>query len=280
MLIDWFTVGAQALNFLILVWLMGRFLYTPILNAIDAREKLIAAELADADAKKADAKKERDEFQKKNQEFDRERASLLDEATTAANAERQRLLDEARKAADALRTKQQDALTRDQQSLNDEITRRTQEEVFAIARKTLTDLSGTSLEERMCDVFTRRLRELNGEAKDGLAKAVRASPGPIPVRSAFDLPAEQRGAIRTALNETLSADIHLRFETAPALVGGIELTAHGLKVAWSIADYLASMDTSIGELLKKGAKPQDNPEITPGPEPKLATQPGAAKESK
>ena len=48
MLIDWFTVGAQVLNFLILVWLLKRFLYKPILNAIDAREKRIAAELADA----------------------------------------------------------------------------------------------------------------------------------------------------------------------------------------------------------------------------------------
>jgi F-type H+-transporting ATPase subunit b len=37
MLIDWFTVGAQVLNFLILVWLLKRFLYGPILDAIDAR---------------------------------------------------------------------------------------------------------------------------------------------------------------------------------------------------------------------------------------------------
>ena len=62
MLIDWFTVGAQALNFIILVWLLKRFLYKPILNAVDAREKRIAAELADADAKKAEAQKERDEL--------------------------------------------------------------------------------------------------------------------------------------------------------------------------------------------------------------------------
>ena len=55
MLIDWFTVGAQALNFLILVWLMKRFLYKPVLHAIDEREKRIAAELADAAAQKADA---------------------------------------------------------------------------------------------------------------------------------------------------------------------------------------------------------------------------------
>ena len=96
MLIDWFTVGAQALNFLILVWLMKRFLYKPILNAIDAREKRIAAELADADAKKAEAQKERDEFQHKNEEFDQQRAALLSKATDEAKAERQRLLDEAR----------------------------------------------------------------------------------------------------------------------------------------------------------------------------------------
>ena len=54
MLIDWFTVGAQTINFLILVWLMKRFLYKPILHAIDAREERIAKELADADAKKAE----------------------------------------------------------------------------------------------------------------------------------------------------------------------------------------------------------------------------------
>ena len=70
MLIDWFTVCAQTLNFLILVWLMRQFLYKPILRAIDAREKKIAKELADADAQKAEAHKERDEFQRKNEEFD------------------------------------------------------------------------------------------------------------------------------------------------------------------------------------------------------------------
>jgi F-type H+-transporting ATPase subunit b len=63
MIIDWFTVGAQALNFLILVWLMKRFLYKPILHAIDAREKRIAMQLADANAQMTAATHARDEFQ-------------------------------------------------------------------------------------------------------------------------------------------------------------------------------------------------------------------------
>ena len=84
MLIDWFTVGAQVVNFLILVWLLKRFLYRPILDAIDAREKRIARELADADATKAEAQKERDEFRHKNEAFEQQRTALMNKAAEEA----------------------------------------------------------------------------------------------------------------------------------------------------------------------------------------------------
>jgi F-type H+-transporting ATPase subunit b len=263
MLIDWFTVGAQALNFLILVWLMKRFLYKPILNAIDAREKLVATELADAAAKKAEAQKENDEFRKKNEEFDQQRAALVSKAADEAKVERQRLLDEAGKAADALSAKRKEALTNEANSLNQAIARRTQQEVFAIARKALADLATTSLEERMGEVFTRRLRELNGTAKECVAGALKSAPDPALVRSTFDLAPDQRAAIQNALNETFSADVHVRFETAPDLIGGIEFSTNGQKVGWSIADYLASMEKGVRELLKQ----KDEPEVKAEPEP-------------
>ncbi len=256
MLIDWFTVVAQAINFLILVWLLRRFLYKPILNAIDAREKRIAAELADAAAKKAEAKKERDDFQHKNDEFDQQRAALLSKATDEAKAERERLLDEARKAADTLSAKRGEALRNDAQHLSQAISRRTQEEVFAITRKTLVDLATASLEERTVDVFLRRMQALDAKTKASLGEALKTATDPAVVRSAFDLPAEQQAAIQKTLNETFSADIKLRFETAPELVSGIELTANGQKLAWSIADYLSSLETGVDELLKAKDQPK------------------------
>jgi F-type H+-transporting ATPase subunit b len=271
MLIDWFTVGAQALNFLILVWLMRRFLYKPILHAIDEREKQVATELANADAKKAEAQKEHDEFQRKNTEFDQQRAALLVKATGEAEAERQRLLDEARKAAVALSSKRQETLRNEEHDLHQAIRRRTQQEVFAIARKALTDLATTSLEERLGEVFTRRLREMDGKAKQGLGEALKAASDPAVVRSTFDVPAEQRAAIQNALNETFSAEIRVRFETAPDLVSGIELTTNGQKVAWSIADYLASLEKGVDELLKEKDKPEAKAEAKPE-EPKPATK--------
>jgi len=279
MLIDWFTVGAQALNFIILVWLLKRFLYKPILNAVDARETRIAGELADADAKKAEARKERDEFQHKNEEFDQQRAALLSKATGEADAERQRLLDEARKAADVLSAKRQEALRSDAVNLNQAIRRRTQQEVFAIARKALTDLAAISLEERMCEVFTQRLRSMDGKAKEGLAGALETASDPALIRSAFDLPAAQRDLIQKALNETFSADVQVRFETAPDLVSGIELIAKGQKIAWSIADYLASLEKGVGELLNEKDKPEAKVEpkadskIAPKTEPEAGSKP-------
>ncbi len=280
MLIDWFTVGAQAINFIVLVWLLKRFLYKPILDAVDAREKRVATELADADAKKAEAKKERDEFQYKNEEFDQQRAALLSKATEEAKAERQRLLGEARQAAEALSAKRQETLRSEAHDLSEAISRRTRQEVFAIARKALTDLATTSLEERLAEVFTRRLREMDGKAKAGLAEALKSASDPAVVRSAFDLPAEQRTAIQNALNETFSAKIRVRFETAPDLVSGIELTTNGQKVAWSIADYLASLERGVEELLKEKDKPEAKPEVEPKPEAKAEPNPEAKDEPK
>ena len=276
----WFTICAQALNFLILVWLMKRFLYKPILRAIDAREKRIAAELADADAKKAEAQKERDELQHKNEQFDQQRAALLSKATDEAKAERQRLLDEARKAANALNAKRLETLRRDAHDLNQAISRRTQQEVFSVARKALTDLATTSLEERLGEVFTRRLREMDGKAKEVLAGALKTASGPALVRSAFDLPAEQRAAIQNALNETFSAEIQVRFETAADLISGIELTTNGQKVAWSIADYLTSLEKGVDELLKEKNQPAAKAEPKPGakadPQPEAKVEPKPA----
>ena len=254
MLIDWFTVIAQVVNFLILVWLLKRFLYRPILDAIDAREKRIALALADADAKKTEAEKERDAFQHKNEEFDQQRAVLLSQATDEAKAERLRLLDAARQESDGLRAKRQEALISERQSLDEALTRRAHEEVLAIARKALADLAGATLEERMADVFLRRLREMDDDAMAGLKSAFKASSSPLLVRTAFTLPPAQSAAIETALKETLGGEMQVQFETAPDLVSGIEVSANGHKVAWSIAEYLASLGKAVDALLKAQSK--------------------------
>ena len=248
MLIDWFTVIAQAINFLILVWLMKRYLYQPILKALDAREQRIAAELADADARKSEALAEREEFRCKNDEFDRQRDGLLSKATNDAAAEHSRQLDEVRKEADDLRGKLRDKLSNEFHNLHNEIARRMQTEVFEIARKTLFELSGVSLETRMVEVFVHRLRELDDSERCKLVAI--AEQGIVTVRSAFELAQPQRAMIEEAIKAMLSTSNPVRFEIVPGVIGGIELILHGQKVAWSISAHLASLETELAALLK------------------------------
>lgn len=247
MLIDWFTVGAQVLNFLILVWLMKRFLYQPVLDAIAVREKKIATELANAATTQAEAQKQQDEFQKKNQVFDEQRTELLQQARDAAQAERERLQTEARAAADAASAARAKALLSDAQHLRAELTRRTRDQVFDISRRVLGDLAGVSLEQRACEVFIQRLKAIDGEALAALGAALKDTSDDKPglLRSAFELPAAQRAAIQTALDESFGQPIPLAFETAPKLVSGIELSAPGQKLAWSISDYLGALSSGL-----------------------------------
>jgi len=244
MLIDWFTVVAQTANFLILVWLLKRYLYRPILNAIDAREQGIAAQLADAAEKSAQALAEREEFIQKNKGFDANRGVVLGQLTAEVAAERERLYEAARRDADSLRARQQDGLQREYQSLSTELARRIQSEVFSIARQTLKDLAGATLEERMAQVFVARLQQMDAETKLALH-----SPD-ARVHSAFELTPAQRATIESAVKVVLGADIQVSFELAPGLVSGLELIVQGQKIAWSVNDYLASLEKSVGVLLK------------------------------
>jgi F-type H+-transporting ATPase subunit b len=124
-------------------------------------------------------------------------------------------------------------------------------------------------------VFTRRLRELDPKAKEALSCALRTSSGPAIVRSTFDLGDKQRAAIQNALNECFSSEVRVRFETAPDGLCGIELTASGQRLSWSIADYLASLGQKVGALLESQSTPAPAAAATTAPDPATALKPAA-----
>lgn len=290
MLIDWFTVCAQIINFLILVWLLKRFFYRPILNALDEREKRIASDLSAAAEKEHAAEAERSRFRQKNEEFDRRRSELLTTASDDARAERKRLLAAARTDAEELRRKQSEAQRREYQALRHTIEQRTCVEVFAVARKVLADLADTALESHMTEAFIRRLHSLGPEEKASLAAAVgistagrelrrqtaiadAVSPSPTPgaggsgeitIRSAFELPTAQQEAIVMAVRETVHGEVVLHFQPEANLISGIELVAGGYKLAWTVAGYVASLEEEVEKLLDAGGAIESRAAAPPG----------------
>ncbi len=249
MLIDWFTVGAQILNFLILLWLLKRFLYRPILTAIDTRERSIVLAHEEAETKKTEAQHECDMFQAKNEAFDQQRTKLLSQAVSEAKTEGLKLLDESRKVADVISFNRKKTLEKQLQNMLSEVARRNQQEVLSVAHKILMDLAGISVETRMSELFVAYLSEHGEELKTQFTATGKLNAGLALVRSAFKFPSTQKTVIEKALNHTFSTEFTLQFDTAPALINGLELTINGWKVAWSFSDYLATLGKNVNTLL-------------------------------
>lgn len=249
MQIDWFTVVAQLCNFLVLVWLLKRFLYRPILDAIDAREERIAQTLQQAATTAQEATTERDQLSASNATLDAQRAELLEAARTSAAAERQLLLQQAQAAAEAIGTKRQQDQQQALQLLHTEICHLALTEVIALTRKLLAELANDTLEQNLLEVFTAQLNTMAPDSSQELMQALTAEPAGGLVRSAFTLDEALQQQLQTSINVWASAEIPLKFTTSEDLICGLELSAKGLQSAWNIAAYLEALQTSLREQL-------------------------------
>jgi F-type H+-transporting ATPase subunit b len=249
MLIDWFTVAAQIINFLVLMWLLKHFLYQPVLNAIDGREKRIHEQLELAKKTQSTATKQQLEFEAKNKNFEQQHEILLEKARTEAQTTRQQLLADAQSEAENLRTQWQQALREEQHNLSESIATRMRQQVLDISRKILTELADSSLEKRIVGLFIKRLQSLDDAERAQLCTQTEDATCPIIIRSAFELPDAERTLLTQVVHAALLNNNTVQFEIEPELIGGIELISSGHKIAWNITDYLSALETSISSLL-------------------------------
>ncbi|GAB1427807.1 ATP synthase subunit B [Aminivibrio sp.] len=270
--IDWFTVAAQAINFLLLVWLMKRFLYKPVLRAIDAREKRIEEQLADARAQKMEALEEKEEFQRKNEIFDQERTELMNAAAEEAKSEKMRLLEEARASAEELQAKWREGLEKDASRLEEDFQSRVRKDVFFIVRKTLSDLAGEELEGKIIDLFLRRLEAMDEETRTSLAPVSKDPDESVQLRTAFPLTEKQQKRIAQEVKRLFALKGEPKFTVEEDLLAGIELSAKGQKISWTIDDYLLSLRESVEDLMKAGKKaPPSGSDSAPLERPQKST---------
>ena len=249
MLVDWFTVFAQMLNFLILVVLLKRFLYRPILDAMEARRARIAAELEEAAGKMQQAEEAARQNAARRVELEESRERLLEEARAHADARRRTLLDEARNDAEAGRERWRSAIEQERESFLRDLRRRTVGQVFTIARKALSDLAGADLEERIVEVFLERLHGWDEAGRSEAAVAIRRSGSPIAVRSSFELSESLREKVATAIRGWLGQHVTVDFEVTADPVCGIELRVAGLELAWDLESYLDGLEEELARSL-------------------------------
>jgi len=269
--IDWFTFGAQIVNFLILLALLRHFLYGPILEAMDQREAAIATRLDAARAKQEEAEQEADAYRSMQDELDRQRAETLSQAEQKAAERRQQLIHEARTEVDQMEQAWREALARERDSFLDALSARAAEEIIAVARRALNDLANARLEEQAVELFLERLRALEGAAQQDVTAALRSTDDAALVRSAFGLSEHQLSQVRRALADQVETADHpgaaltIAAETDPSLGFGVELRIGDRKVAWTLDSYLSHLLDRVRDRLDAEMKrtPATNKEARP-----------------
>jgi F-type H+-transporting ATPase subunit b len=276
--IDWFTIIAQIINFLILVALLQRFLYGPIVRAMDRREVEISSRLNVATEKTAEAEQERVRYEGLASELAGNRDALLAKTRDEVAAFRQSLLENARQEVDKNLSQWQESFQRERESFLLALRRHVSQEVCAVAHQAVTEMADASLEERMAICLERRIRELDESARTNLAAHFLLAGQEIVVRSAFEMNSEARKTIFGTLHDltVVAAEMEgysgsgnhdprlpveanaagsggVRFEVDPALVCGIEIVSGGRSLAWNLEEYLDEMEQRLLEAIGKGS---------------------------
>lgn len=246
MQIDWFTVAAQIGNFLLLLWLLKRFLYRPILAAMAARQQRIADALATAQDRAAAAETLQRDYLAHQQELAASRETWLAQAREEVAAQRQTWLAQARTEADEARERWRAALDREQQDVRRTLRREAEQRLLALARQALHDLGDTELEAQMASVLLARLRALDDETRQTLTQAAQDG---CTITTAFPLTEPQRRTLTDGLQQLLGSELNPDFRSDSAAPLGITLETPSQRLAWTLDSYLDGFAAELRALI-------------------------------
>ncbi len=242
MQIDWLTVAAQTVNFLVLVWLLQRFLYGPITRAMANREARIAARLSDAEARQAAADREAETCRAQQAALEAAREQMLREAREAAASERKALEQEARDAVEARKQEWLQHLASERETVLRNLRQRSTEAFYKLARRALDDLAGARLEEQLALSFARQLAGLDDASA---ARIAAGAGGRVRIRSRFELDAEARQQITSAVRQRFDPATEVEFATDADLACGVVLEADSRRLSWSLQSYLDGFEAAV-----------------------------------
>jgi F-type H+-transporting ATPase subunit b len=221
MQIDWWTLALQAINALVLIWLLAHFLFRPVVDAIAARQKAAGQQLADAKAAKAAAENERDKAAAETAHLAEHRSEALKAAEAEAAAAKTALLAQAQAEADKLRATAKAEI---------EAARRTEE--FAAedrAGRLAVDIAGKLLDrlpqEARVAAFIDGIATGLAELPEGTRASLGADGASVHLTAARTVTPEEVEVCRTALARVLGHPVLLEVSVEPALIAGLELEA-------------------------------------------------------
>lgn len=250
--IDWFVFFCQIVNFLILMFLLKKFLYGRIIAAMDAREAKIGAVFKEAEKSRQEAQEAADNHAKKLRELEIGYEQMLQQSRQDAEGYHLRLLEKAREEVDFLKARWLEALRSERANFLRELRCLAGHQVYAVSRRVLKDLAGLDLEERVVAVLMERIEKMDETERKRFQNPIDEGGGVV-VCCAFDIPPAMQIKLNDVLYRFFPGLGEIAYEHSDDVLSGCELRVDGHKIAWSAKDYLDSLEEKFFAVLSSEA---------------------------
>ena len=254
MQIDWVTVAAQIVNFLVLVWLLQRVLYRPLTRALKAREDEVSRSLREAESAKETARTEAEAHRHALRELEDSRSARLAAVEEEAARLHAEMTKKARGELAKRRAAWQAQLEDEKSAFLDRLRRRAGEAFVTLARRALADMADEDLVDRIARVFARRLSALDPEEQKHLKSAARREEAPL-ILSSFPLSPEAQALIAEAVRHAVERHVDIDFRDEAGLECGVVLAIGSRHVGWTLGEHLDALEDDVARLLEARADP-------------------------
>lgn len=247
MQIDWWTLALQAVNFLVLVWLLSRFLFRPVREVIEKRRKLAEQAFAEADKRQSAADAALHQYEEDRAALAEERQNLLSQIRKEQEAEAQKILDDARSKSDQLLAEAKKSISRERDAAVAEVKKQVAGLAVEMAARLLDEIGSPASNGRVADSLVERLGNMPEDEQKRLQKDLSANGARLTVATASPLAADEQRQWIERFDAYLGDGHKTEFVVDPDIVGGAELRfPHAmLKLTW--ADYLRRMEGLLQE---------------------------------
>ncbi|MCF8485024.1 MAG: F0F1 ATP synthase subunit delta [Rhodobacteraceae bacterium] len=249
---DYWTLGFQAVNVLVLIWLLHRFFWKPVSGMIAQRQTNAASLLLEAEATRAKAEAALAKVAATRDGLASEREAMLAAAQAEAKATRATLLEETRAEVDTLNDAAKAARLRAAKTLKETAVEDAQGLAVTIASQLAARLTGEAVEAAFLGWLEQGIADLSADERDALGKG-----SSLDLVCATDPDEAAQERIKSVVAKALGAEPELRFRTDPSLIAGFEVHSphFSLRNSWS-AD-LARLSQALADSRKDLPPPDE-----------------------
>jgi len=245
MKIDWWTLGLQTINVLVLLWVLQRFLLKPVQAMIVQRQKMTQQLIDDASLAKQQAEDEKSALQAQHGLLAAERERVLGQAHTEATAASAQLLAQARQDAAQLLAAAQETLQHERTQVQGMLQNQAGELAVDITRRLLTGLPATSLNRHFIDLACNDITALADSDKKALCASLGSQA--VQIVAAGEVDPLLREELKDRLSKLLGQELTLAFVVDPALLAGVELHFQYVHINSNLHAYLQRITQQLAQ---------------------------------